>query len=1033
MKSPLQKTALQLSWPFLLATGLPVAGGLLTPLAAQAQATQTVSGRVNGTDGTGIPGVNVVVKGTSVGTVTDVSGSYSVAAAPGTTLVFSFVGFLTQEVPVGREATIGTVTLGADTKSLNEVVVVGYGTQRAEAVTGSVASISGAALREVPTANISQALQGRLPGVELSQSSSRPGATMQIRIRGARSLSASNDPLVVLDGIPFPGSIGDINPNDIQSIDILKDASATAIYGSRGANGVILVTTKGGKMGQKPQISYDSFIGVKTLFARYPMMNGPELAALRKTAGIYTNSVDEADDVNTDWQDLLYRTGIQNNQNIGVSGGTQNGRYNFNAGYYKEQGIIPAQQFTRFTTRGTIDQGVGKYVRIGFTTNNTYSLTEGGNVGISGVLSTSPLANPYNADGSLKRTVKMPLDEQWVTTKDVVEANADRWLSETRAFATYNTLFGEVKIPGVEGLKYRVNLGVNYRQSQGGAFTGRGVNAVNPTTISSGSVSNQVTTDYTIENILSYDRTFGEKHNINAIALYSASNNIFNQSRITATDIPSETFQFYNLGQAAGPIIVDPADQQYRKYGLLSYMGRVMYSYDDRYLLSATVRSDGASVLAAGHKWNTYPAVSLGWNIARETFLKSVPAINMLKLRVGYGITSNQSISPYSTLGLLSTRPYNFGPTDFQTGLSVTQLPNPNLGWEFSKTWNYGLDFALLKNRLSGTVEYYVTNTEDVLLGLPLPPTSGVSSYTTNIGSTQNKGIELSLNGVILENRNGWTWEAGLNLYANRNQITSLAGQQPRDENNWWFVGKPINVIYDYEKTGLWQQDDPYRNILEPGGNAGMIKVKYTGDYNPDGTPTRAIGSLDRQILDVNPKFQGGFNTRLAYKGFDLSAVGAFQNGGILISTLYGSSSYLNLLSGRRGNVKVDYWTPDNTDAKYPKPGGITSSDNPKYGTTLGYFDASYLKIRSISLGYNFDNNAWLQKAGVSRLRFYVTAQNPFVFFSPYKNESGMDPETNSFGDENQSVNGTYRRRLLTLSVNSPATRAYVAGLNVTF
>nr|GFC69111.1 hypothetical protein [Tanacetum cinerariifolium] len=301
------------------------------------QATQTVSGRVNGTDGTGIPGVNVIVKGTNVGTVTDVSGNYSVAAAPGSTLVFSFVGFLTQEVPVGREATIGTVTLSSDTKSLDEVKVIGYGTQRAEAVTGSVVSISGAALREVPTANISQALQGRLPGVELTQSSSRPGATMQIRIRGARSLSASNDPLVVLDGIPFPGSIGDINPNDIQSLDILKDASATAIYGSRGANGVILVTTKGGKTGQKAQISYDSFIGVKTLFARYPMMSGPELAALRKTAGIYTNSVDEADDVDTDWQKLLYRTGIQNNQNIGVSGGTQNGRYNFNAGYYKEQ------------------------------------------------------------------------------------------------------------------------------------------------------------------------------------------------------------------------------------------------------------------------------------------------------------------------------------------------------------------------------------------------------------------------------------------------------------------------------------------------------------------------------------------------------------------------------------------------------------------------------------------------------------------------------------------------------------------------
>ncbi len=289
------------------------------------------------------------------------------------------------------------------------------------------------------------------------------------------------------------------------------------------------------------------------------------------------------------------------------------------------------------------------------------------------------------------------------------------------------------------------------------------------------------------------------------------------------------------------------------------------------------------------------------------------------------------------------------------------------------------------------------------------------------------------MNGVILDNLNGWTWEAGFNMYANRNKITALAGEQQRDEGNWWFVGKPINVIFDYEKIGLWQEGDQYRNILEPGGNVGMIKVKYTGDYNSDGTPTRAIGPQDRQILDVNPNFQGGFNTRVAYKGFDFSTVGAFQSGGILISTLYGSSGYLNLMNGRRGNVKVDYWTPENTDAKYPKPGGLASGDNPKYGSTLGYFDASYLKVRTISLGYNFDNNAWLKKAGVSRLRLYATAQNPFVIFSPYKKESGMDPETNSYADQNVAVTAGTPSRLLTIGTNAPATRTYLLGLNLTF
>ncbi len=1010
---------------------------LLTLLLVSAQAmaqTSTVTGRVTDAEtGLALPGVTVLLKGTTTAAPTGADGQYTIDVPTGTgTLVFTYIGYQPQEVPISNRSTID-VQLGTDAKALQEVVVVGYGTQREEAVTGSVASIGGDVMREVPSANLSQALQGRLPGVEFSQTSSQPGAAMQIRIRGTRSLTATNDPLVVLDGIPFAGAIGDINPNDIKSIDILKDASATAIYGSRGANGVILVTTKAGQMGQKAQITYNSFYGVKDVFAKYPMMSGPEFVALRKAAGQYTNALDESDDVNTDWQDLLYRTGVTTSHDLGVSGGTEQGRYSFSAGYYKDKGVIPTQQYTRYSMRGTLDQGVGDYVRLGFTTYNNYNVTEGNNVGLYGILSLSPIANPYNEDGSWKRTIRMPLDESWLYTKDILSGLNDKWLSETRAFGTYNTLYGEVQIPGVKGLKYRANLGLNYRQSNGGSYTGEGINSATPTTPSTASISNAQTTDWTIENLLTYDRTFAGKHNVNAVALYSASENHYNISRIGARDIPADAFQFYNLGQAAGEITINPNDQVYRVSGLLSWMGRVMYSYDDRYMLSATVRSDGSSRLAPGHKWHTYPAVSAGWNIARESFMQDVSLVNMLKLRVGFGQTSNQAVDPYATLGRLGTRPYNFGPDDFYTGVYVTEIPNPNLGWEFSKTWNYGLDFALLSNRLSGTVEYYVTNTEDILLRVNLPSTSGVNTVVSNIGKTQNKGLELSLNGIILDNLNGWTWEAGLNMYGNRNKLVALASGQDRDESNWWFVGHPINVIYDYEKVGLWQAEDPYLDILEPGGNVGMIKVKYTGEYNADGTPVRAINPDDRQIMDVNPDFQGGFNTRVSYKGFDLSAVGAFQSGGILISTLYSSSGYLNMLSGRRGNVSVDYWTPENTGAKYPKPGGATSSDNPRYGSTLGYFDASYLKVRTISLGYNFDSNNWLKNVGVNRLRVYVTAQNPFVLFSPYHKESGMDPETNSYGNENAAVTTAYQPRLLTIGTNAPATRSYLVGLNFTF
>jgi hypothetical protein len=302
-----------------------------------------------------------------------------------------------------------------------------------------------------------------------------------------------------------------------------------------------------------------------------------------------------------------------------------------------------------------------------------------------------------------------------------------------------------------------------------------------------------------------------------------------------------------------------------------------------------------------------------------------------------------------------------------------------------------------------------------------------------NIGETQNKGFEFSANGVIINDANGFTWEAGINLYANRNKLVALASGQEKDEGNWWFVGYPIDVIYDYKYVGLWQLGDEYMNIYEPGGNPGMIKVEYTGEYNEDGSPARAIGAADRQPISLEPDLQGGFSTRLAYKGLDLNVVGAFKVGGKLISTLYSSSGYLNMLTGRRNNVRVDYWTPENYDARYPAPEGLISNDNPKYGSTLGYFDASYLKIRTITLGYNFESIDWLKNKGISKLRVYCSAQNPFVFFSPYNDESGMDPETNSFGDENAAVTETYKSRLLTIGTNTPATKNYLFGINLTF
>jgi len=1008
---------------------------LLSTLVASAQ--NSIKGKITDESGAAMPGVNVLQKGTTNGTTSDSDGNYTLKVeGSDAILVYSFIGYETKEVLVGGQSTID-VGLNPSIASLAEVVVVGYGTQKKEAVTGSVVSVSGDVMREVPSGNLSQALQGRAVGVEISQTSTKPGAAMQILIRGQRSLTATNDPLIVLDGIPFVGSLTDINSNDIKSIDILKDASATAIYGSRGANGVILVTTNSGQKGQPARITYNGYYGVKKIFSKFPMMNGPEFAALRAASLIkYANTADESNDVNTDWQDLIFRkSAMVTSHDINMNGGTERGSYSFGLGYYRDEAIVPLQNFTRYSLHGSIDQQAGKLFRLGFTTNTNFQITNGNNSPAVGMaLGRTPITNPYNADGTWKDIVQERTSgAQWVPYRERFESLGDRYIDQTKAFATYNNLFAEVKIPGVEGLKYRANLGLTYRQSMAGNYTGQGVFSGSPTAVSTASTTNNFRTNWAIENLLMYDRTFNEKHEVSAVALYSAQQDFNNVSNISARDVPSDAMQFYNLGNANQVPIVDPGNQYYNVWGLLSYMARVMYTYDDRYMLTATYRADGSSRLAPGYQWHNYPAISAGWNIAKENFMSNISVINQLKLRVGYGQTSNQAVNPYQTLGQLTTRPYNFGDATYATGFYVSQNPNPVLGWEYSKTWNFGLDFRLINNRLSGTVEYYSQKTEGLLQNVVLPQTSGVPNYLGNVGATENKGIELTLNGTVIDNPNGFHWDVGLNIYGNRNKITALASGATRDESNWWFVGHPINVLFDYEKIGLWQSTDQYQSILEPGGNVGMIKVLYTGTYNPDGSPTRAINASDRQILDMQPNFQGGFNTRLAYKGFDLSIVGVFKNGGLVNSVLYGSGGYVNNLNSRAGNnVKVDYWTPDHTNAAFPAPGGI-GGDNPKYGSTLGYFDASYTKIRTITLGYNVADKL-LKKTGIIRARVYITAQNPFVMWSPYYKQSGMDPETNSYGDENAAVNlGTNLHRVLTIATNTPATRNYLIGLNLTF
>jgi hypothetical protein len=525
--------------------------------------------------------------------------------------------------------------------------------------------------------------------------------------------------------------------------------------------------------------------------------------------------------------------------------------------------------------------------------------------------------------------------------------------------------------------------------------------------------------------------------------MYSAEQTESNTSNVAATGITADALQYYNFGLLTddGYITINPTKQLYYKRGLLSGMFRATYAFDDKYMLSATIRSDGASVLADGHQWHTYPAVSVGWNMKKEAFLANVGWLDNLKPRIGYGQTSNQSINPYETMGGLATNYYNFGEKNV-SGYYVSTLPNTNLGWEYSTTWNFAVEFGVLSNRLTGTIEYYTQNTQDVLISQQLPTTSGTKgTYMVNMGETANSGFELSLNGSVLKNYNGWDWDIGFNLYANSNEILSLASGSTYDKGNGWFVGQPINVIYDYKKIGIWQTGEdptPYEGST---GKVGMIKVEYTGGYNADGTPTRVIGQGttleddDRQFLgSADPDFAGGFNTRVGYKGFELSLVGTFKSGGLLISSLHSQTSYKNLNNGRYGQISIDYWTPTNPTNAYPMPAGPESTNNPKYASTLAYFDASYCKISTITLAYNFKPE-WLKKINVDRLRLYVMAQNPLIFASPYYTETGLDPQPNSGGRENQSVaeNSVVPSRIYIVAYNTPATRNFLLGLNITF
>lgn len=1019
-----------------------------------------IKGRVTNSAGQGVANASVTIKGGGTGVSSSETGEFEITAPPNAVLVISSVGYSPREVSVNGQQNLSvTLVTAAD---LEQVVVVGYGTQRKKDVTGSIVSVSGETLREVPAPNVIGQLQGRAAGVDIQRNNSRPGTGGQIRVRGSRSLGTSqsnndlrNNPLIVLDGIPFGGSINDINPDDVANIEVLKDASATAIYGSRGSNGVIIITTKRGRTG-KAVISYNAYVGMSDIIDKYPMFTGPEYVMFKQAAqaGSPTNTnpypltvaelAGQAAGTSTDWQDVIYKTGLVTNHDLSLSGGSEGTQFGLGLGYFKEEGVVPGQDFRRFSLRSTIDHRVNKRVKIGLNTLNSLSHTDGEGLNpIYNTMKLSPLTSPYNADGTMNWAPILGTNDGTQINPLTIIDNDDAIVNRRRRLRTFNSLYGELEF--VKGLKYRINVGLDYRHDNTGDYRGPNTfynnGGFNPATVpmTFGTAANNATIansngeawTYLIENLLTYETTIKEKHRIGFTGLYSVQKEHNSSSAFNARGVPSDDIQFYNFTLATADLVASTNGNSSTERGLLSYMGRLNYAFDGRFLLTATVRRDGSSVLSPGYQWYTFPAIALGWNISQETFLQDVAFVSNLKLRAGWGKTANQGIGEYSTLGTLSTNFYNFG-TQNATGYYAPNVPNASLRWESTSNWNAGLDFGFFRNRLTGSIDVYGQETSDILLNKNLPRSTGTSGTVVNAGKTKGHGVEVTLSSINVQSPGGFTWSTDLNFAINREEIVALQDPSLKaDLAQGWFVGEPISVIYDVRKIGIWQTKDA-AEATTYGQRPGMIRVQ-------DVDNNKVINGADRQVLgNYQPDWISGMTNRVAYKNFDLSIV-TFARMGQTVAVTYlasdgGANGYPFFNNSRVNSIQRNYWTASNPTDEFPSPDA--SSDNVPFSSTLAYRDGSFIKVRSINLGYNLPTNL-VNKAGISSLRLYVTAQNPFIIYSPLVEDGlALDPEGNGYGGTISSFasgDAPVQGRTITVGLGTPPTRQFIVGLNLRF
>ena len=1017
---------------------------------------KTVSGKVTDTTGAPLPGVSVVVKGTTTGTITDFDGKFSLNNFPqNATLLFSFVGMKTQEISVGNKTSI-SVVMEDETVGIDEVVAIGYGTVRKKDLTGAVASIGTKTIKDLPISHPSQALQGQIAGVDVKQSSATPGGGTVIRVRGAGSISASSSPLYVVDGYPLGDqNLNAVNPNDIESIEILKDASAAAIYGSRGANGVVLITTKSGKSG-KLNINFDTYAGIQQVGKKMDVLNRDQFIEYSKEA-FNTNYVSKvagakASDPlsarpsasrykypevfdtnpsglpNTDWQDEIFRSAPVQNYQLSLSGGDAKTQYMFSGGYYSQDGIVINTDYERYNARAKVDSKLTDFLKIGINLTSYYSQENRLNEGhwasdgvVLAALATAPIVPVYNENGTFGSQAVYAVQSDGLTgvTNAVANSTIKNYYTTARVLAN---MYAEIDL--YKGLKFKTTIGgdiVNVRRTNFRPSTvpANGVVAPLPSTFRSGVASTNQNFNWLNENTLNYSTKFGTKHALDAVAGFTVQKNIWDSNEASGSDFPDDIIQTIGVAK------VKTGASDRSEWSMVSYLGRVNYRFMDKYYLTASIRSDGSSRFGKNKKYGYFPSASIAWRASEEEFMKNISWIRNLKVRTSYGLTGNNSMSGgnYASIGLVSTDNYVFGSGvgSVVSGASQSTIQNDNLSWEKTKQFDFGLEFNILSDKIFFTADYYNRLTTDLLLQVDVPAITGFTTAWQNIGEMRNTGLEFSLNARVISGAK-FKWNSNFNISFNKNEVLALGPQGDPIRSNGGvgdthitMIGKPIGNFYGYKQIGVYMNAaDLAANPKE--GTSKVGDVKYL-DVSEDGV----INANDRTVIgNNNPDFTYGFNNTFTYKNFDLSVMVYGSQGAEI---LHLAKRFYENMEGNQQQLTtvLNRWKSeaDPGNGIIPRANSLTTGLNNAVSSRW-VEDGSFLKISNITLGYNLPENL-AKRIKMQAARVYLSGQNLYTF-TKY---SGYNPEVSFTGDNVLAPGSDYG--------GYPTARIVSIGFNLTF